>query len=74
METDSSGKKYIEVRLENDERVRVTLVPDSWSSGSGIRIQIRQTDGHLRQGPEIPVTEIGSVIGAVIELLGHRGS
>jgi len=69
---DSSGKKYIEVRLENDEDVRVTLVEDSWASGPGIRIQIRQRDGHLRQGPEIPVTEIGRVVAAVIDLLRNQ--
>lgn len=69
VEEDSSGKSFIEVPMENDERVRITLVANSWSSGAGIRIQIRQRDGHLRMGPEIPVAVIGQVVGGVIELV-----
>ena len=69
IETDGSNQKYIEVVLENEEKVRVTLIPDSWSSGPGVRVQIRQRDGHLRQGPEIPAAQVGEVVAAVIELV-----
>ena len=68
-ETDSSDQRYIEVPLDNGEKIRVTLIPDSWATGPGIRIQVRNADGHLRQGPEIPASEIGKVVGAVVELV-----
>jgi hypothetical protein len=69
IETDESGKKFIEVLLANDEKVRVTVVEESWAGVPGVRIQIRSIDGHLRQGPEIPITEIGHVVAAIIELV-----
>ena len=69
METDIKDQRYIEVELENDEKVRVTLIPESWSSGPGVRVQIRQRDGHLRQGPEIPVSVVGEVVAAVVDLV-----
>jgi hypothetical protein len=36
------------------------------------RIQIRDMSGHLRQGPEVPVDQIGAVVSAVIDLLKER--
>jgi hypothetical protein len=69
IETDSSNQKYIEVPTENGEKIRVTLIENSWATGPGIRIQVRNAEGHLRQGPEIPAAAIGKVVGAVVDLV-----
>jgi hypothetical protein len=69
IETDSSDHKYIEVPMENGEKIRVTLIENSWAKGPAVRIQIRNAEGHLRQGPEIPAGEIGRVVGAVVDLV-----
>lgn len=70
--TDSSGNEYIEIALANEEKIRVTMVPDSWTGGEGVRIQMRAVDGHLRQGPEIPASSVGDLVAAVIALI-RRG-
>lgn len=67
--TDSSKNPYIEILLENDENVRVTYIANSWANEGGFRIQIRQVDGHLRQGPEIPASTVSDVIAAIVKLL-----
>lgn len=69
IEIDSSDQSYIEVPMENGEKIRITLIEKSWAKGSAIRIQVRHVEGHLRQGPEIPTTEISKVIGAMVELV-----
>ena len=66
---DGSTHKFIEVPMEN-EMVRITYIEHSWpEEQSGIRIQIREINGHLRRGPEIPVDIIGDAVSAVINLL-----
>jgi hypothetical protein len=69
IETDSVSQKYIDVPMDNGEKIRVTLIEHSWTSGPAIRIQVRDVGGHLRQGPEIPAADIGKVVGAVVELV-----
>ena len=71
---DKRGQKYIEVPWSETEYLRVTHVPDSWSGKGGIRIQVKQEDGHLRQGPEIPVDKVGDIVSAVINLMREAGS
>lgn len=72
IKTDSSGQKFIEAPMLGDEKVRVTLIEDSWADTPGVRIQVRQAGGHLMQGPEIPATAIGQVVAAVVELVRQR--
>ena len=72
IKTDSSDQSYIEAEMMGDERVRITLIEDSWAETPGVRIQVRQSGGHLMQGPEIPVTAIGNVVAAVVELVRQR--
>jgi hypothetical protein len=72
IEIDGNGQKYIEVPLPNSEHVRTTLINDSWAGGPGIRVQIRQTNGQLRKGPEIPAAQVSQVVAAVIELLADK--
>lgn len=69
VEQDSTGKAYIEIPFDPGGRLRVTLVEDSWVDGPGVRLQIRGDDGHLRQGPEIPASVVGEIVGAVVQLL-----
>jgi hypothetical protein len=66
---DNKDHRFAEIEMENGEKVRVTIVEESWSSGPGVRIQVRQKDGHLRQGPEIPAAVLGEVVSAVINLV-----
>lgn len=72
MATDETGRAFIEVSLPNGENVRVTLVEESWANSPGIRLQIRDASGHLRQGPEIPASAVGQVVAAVIELVRDK--
>ncbi len=74
VEKDSRDQKYIEVPWSDTESLRVTHVPESWSGRGGIRVQVRQEDGHLRQGPEIPVDKVGDIVSAVINLMREGGS
>ena len=64
---DSRGHSYEEIDLPSG-KLRVTYVPDSWVGSSALRLQIND-GGHLRQGPEIPVTSIGHLIGAIVGLV-----
>jgi hypothetical protein len=48
--------------MSNNEKIRVTLVKDSWDGDNGLRIQIREPEGHLRQGPEIPAEYVDELI------------
>lgn len=68
IQTDRAGNLYIEEEMPNGEHVRVTLVGGSWAGESGIRFQIRDHSGHLRQGPEIPVSCVGDVISNIFKL------
>lgn len=55
--------------MENGEKIRVTLAEKSGAKGSAVRVQVRDVEEHLRQGPEITTTEIRKVIEAMIELV-----
>ena len=69
MPYDSSDNWYEEVDMGNGEQVRVTCVEESWSGAGGIRIQIRDADGHLRMGPEFPASVAPEVVRAMMRLL-----
>ncbi|MBF0274406.1 MAG: hypothetical protein HQK84_04150 [Nitrospinae bacterium] len=71
MKTDSSGNRYIEKDMKSG-KVRVTFIEDGWSGVPSVRIQILDENGHLRQGPEIPVENIGEAVGAIVELLANK--
>ena len=69
IEKDSSENTYIEVDMDNGEKVRVTHITKSWPGLGGLRIQIRDESGYLRQGPEIPADKIGDVVSGIINLM-----
>ena len=74
VETDSSGKRFVDVPTLSGEHARITFVPGE-QAGYGvdcIRFQIRDATGHLRQGPELPVSTLSEVSVAVISLLEER--
>ena len=68
MSQDQKGNAYHEIEIPGGH-VRVTLIQDGWAGSPSVRIQIRDESGHLRQGPEVPLSAIGGVIGAVVELV-----
>jgi len=72
VQTDSAGNSYIEVALPNGDRLRVTLVRAGWAGTPGVRIQLRDGSGHLRQGPEVPADSVGPLVGAVVQLLSSQ--
>ncbi|MBF0430542.1 MAG: hypothetical protein HQK83_04645 [Fibrobacteria bacterium] len=66
---DGKDNPIKEIQMDNGEKIRVTKVDNSWHNGQpAFRIQIREENGHLRQGPEVPVSYIQNVFGAVVEL------
>lgn len=67
--TDSSNQPYVEIDLASGQRIRVTHVPDGWPGGEVVRVQIRVENGHLHQGPDIPLENLGEVIQAMVELI-----
>ena len=68
MNRDSKGNRYFEVEVE-DEAIRVTHVPEGWSGSPAVRLQVRNGDGHLRQGPEMPLDAVGQVFGGIVCLV-----
>lgn len=49
---DSKGQRYREVRMSDDEQVRITYVEHSeWAHGPVLRIQKRNYKGKLVPGP-----------------------
>jgi len=71
IETDSSNQHYAEIDLVNEQRIRVTRVPDGWTGGEVVRVQVRTEHGQLRQGPDIPIENVGAVLQAMVELISR---
>jgi hypothetical protein len=69
VETDGSGQEYIELPLDSGF-LRLTRIPEAWHGGSALRVQIREEDGHLRQGPDIPSGKLGKMFKGILELFG----
>jgi len=65
---DGSNQEYEEVAL-GESAVRITLVPHGWNNSPCLRIQIRDENGHLRQGPDIPGENCADVIRSMVQLL-----
>ncbi len=72
--TDSSQQRFVDISEPihgHKEHIRVTFIPAGKAGYTvdSIRLQIRASDGHLRQGPEIPTSKVGEVYQAIIDLL-----
>lgn len=63
---DSSGHPYAEIDPPSG-KVRLTYLRRGWSGSPSIRIQVRQPNGHLRLGPEVPVKNLGDFVKALLE-------
>ncbi|WP_423908249.1 hypothetical protein [Candidatus Spongiihabitans sp.] len=72
MQTDSSNQPYTAVECYN-KHIRLTYVKNSGWKVPAVRIQVREGNGHLRQGPEIPVEIMGTVASSLIDLLIKNG-
>ena len=71
VEVDSSGQRYVDTPTLYDEHVRTTYIPAEKAGyrEDSVRIQIRDARGHIRKGPEVPLSAIGGMVAAIIELL-----
>ena len=68
MNKDSKGNRYFEAEVER-EFIRATYVTDGWSGSPAVRLQIRNSSGHLMQSPEIPLDAVGQVFGGIVGLV-----
>lgn len=68
MNTDSNGNAFTEIKMDSDF-IRLTYIQKGWDGSPSIRIQMRDENGHLRQGPEIPLDYYGQMFSGTIELL-----
>lgn len=71
--TDGSNQRYVDVPY-GGEHIRITFIPGEKAGyqKDSVRVQIRAADGHLRQGPEIPLEVMTKVLGAVGMLIAER--
>jgi hypothetical protein len=67
MNTDSNDQPYVELPLPNGF-LRVTFIEVGWTDTPCFRVQTRDETGHLRLGPEIPVSLIDDLREAVRSL------
>jgi hypothetical protein len=65
MPTDRSNQPYEETQVAPNVFVRVTTIQRIFTGGPGKRIQLRNPDGRLSQGPEIPDESIDEVVRAL---------
>lgn len=69
---DSKGQRYREVRMSDQEQVRITYIEHSeWAHGPVLRIQKRNFKGKLVPGPEVPVDATVQLLGAMAELVNE---
>ena len=68
---DSKGNEYKEVMV-GGSKIRTTLVKEGWNGEPVVRVQVAKANGGLNQGPEIPLSGMGKVFGAAVELLAKR--
>jgi len=67
VEQDSSNQLYQEVEV-NGAHIRFTYVPSGsgFECGPCIRIRVKNPNGHLKQGPDIPISHLPSCIAAIV--------
>ena len=68
--TDGSGQVYFEVTVHT-HHIRLTLIPATRAGfeEASVRIQIRDEEGHVRQGPEVPLSVIAEFTKGILMLL-----
>lgn len=73
MKIDSSNQRYQEIEIPGGF-VRVTYINNGWADSPSVRVQICDESGHLRQGPEIPISVLKEVVGATVFLLENTSA
>ena len=73
MPRDNAGNEYVEVESWEEEgkaeQIRLTYIQEGFDGGPTIRIQVRESSGRLRQGPEMPTRVVSQVVKSLIDLL-----
>lgn len=71
VKTDGSDQRYVEVDLPLKQKLRLTFIRSTWDDEvqPGIRLQIRDEEGRLRPGPEVPINHLGAVASALVTIL-----
>lgn len=73
---DGSRQRYVEVEFPGGEHARLTFIPAA-KAGYGVdsvRVQIREGEGHLRRGPELPIARTGAVLDGLLLLARAVGT
>ncbi len=69
---DAEDQPYVEIPSwdgpEGREHIRVTYIADA-PHGSVFRIRVRDTNGHLRPGPDIDIASAHQFMGGIKDLL-----
>jgi hypothetical protein len=64
-----SNQQFVEFPGPAEDYIRITCVPaTSYREEPHFRISVREAEGRVRQGPEIPVSRIGQLFQAMVEL------
>jgi hypothetical protein len=67
---DGSNQPFVDFETRGGDLLRLTCVSvGGYRSEPHIRVQIQDTQKRLRQGPEIPLSLVGSVLEGIWELL-----
>lgn len=70
LQTDDSGNYYLELERPQNEKIRLTYMPNrEWASQDVIRVHAIADSGKPRHGPEIPVDQVGDFVSSLINLL-----
>ena len=71
IDQDGSDQPFVDTPTLLNEHIRTTLVRADRAGhhADSIRIQIREENGHLRHGPEVPLETVPEVIRAMVELV-----
>jgi hypothetical protein len=69
---DSSRQPHYEIPVGESGSFRVSLIKNGGYGTECLRIQIRDSSGHLRQGPEIPKSQVLELISALSLLAAHK--
>ena len=69
IQIDGSNQPYIEIPFVEGEGLRLTYLHTGFDGTPRIRIQVRETGGNLRMGPEIALGSWPDVQAAVNKLI-----
>jgi hypothetical protein len=66
---DMSNQSYVELPGPGQDHIRITCVPAvGYRDEPHFRVSVRENEGRLRQGPEIPYSRLGEFFQGLLEL------